>query len=95
MLKKIKVAGKGLDFGKTNQYNEILVDCRRVHLKDHKLRCSVKSPPRCSAMVKLNDNGDGTYTLQYKPTFTGVYQVNVRVDEQHVKGSPFDVAVKS
>lgn len=72
----------------------MLVDCRRVYLKDHKLRCSVKSPPRCSAMVKLQDNLDGTYSMYYKPTFAGSYLINIRVDDIHLTGSPFKVEVR-
>lgn len=93
LVKKVKVSGKGLTYAKTQEYNEILVDCRRVFLKDHKLRCSVKSPARCSAMVKLQDNLDGTYSMYYKPTFPGQYLINIRVDDIHVIGSPFSVNV--
>lgn len=94
LVQKVKVKGKGLDNPISQQYNEILIDCRRIYLKDHKLRCTVKSPPRCSAMVKLQDNLDGTYSMFYKPTFTGSYIVNIRVDDIHVVGSPFTAVVR-
>lgn len=45
-------------------------------------------------MVKLQDNLDGTYTMSFKPTFTGKYLVNVRVDDIHVPGSPFPALVR-
>lgn len=95
LVKKIKVYGKGLDYPKSQEYNEILIDCRKIYLKDHKLRCTVKSPPRSSAMVKLQDNLDGTYSLYYKPTFAGSYLINIRVDDIHVEGSPFTGVVRS
>lgn len=95
MVEKVKVSGKGLEYPRSQEYNEILIDCRRVYLKDHKLRCSVKSPSRSSAMVKLQDNLDGTYSMFFKPTFTGAFLVNIRIDDIHVKGSPFKVMVKS
>lgn len=94
-MKKIKVTGKGLVHAKTQEYNEILIDCRKVYLKEHKLRCSVKSPPKSSAMVKLQDNLDGTYSMHYKPTFAGSYLINIRVDDIHVEGSPFTVMVRN
>ena len=94
-MKKVKVNGKGLEYAKSQEYNEILVDCRRVFLKDHKLRCSVKAPPKASAMVKLQDNLDGTYSMFYKPMFPGTYYVNVRVDDIHVPGSPFTAIVRN
>lgn len=94
LVKKVKVSGKGLDCARAQEYNEILIDCRRVYLKDHKLRCSVRSPARSSAMVKLQDNTDGTYSMHYKPTFTGPHVVNIRIDDIHIPGSPLTVHVK-
>lgn len=95
LVQKVKVSGKGLVNAKSQEYNEILIDCRRVYLKDHKLRCSVRSPARSSAMVKLQDNFDGTYSMFYKPTFTGPHLINIRVDDIHVLGSPFTVHVRN
>ena len=46
-------------------------------------------------MVKLQDNLDGTYTMMFKPTFNGNYQVTVRIDDVHVPGSPFTTYVKN
>lgn len=94
-MKKIAVKGKGLIHSVMQEYNEILIDCRRVFLKDHKLRCSVKSPPKSHAMVKLLDNLDGTYSMHFKPMFAGSYQINIRVDDIHIQGSPFTVMVKN
>lgn len=95
LVRKVKVTGKGLVSARSQEYNEILIDCRRAYLKDLKLRCSVKSPSRSSAMVKLQDNLDGTYSMFYKPTFTGAHVVNIRIDEIHVPGSPFTVQVRA
>lgn len=98
LVKKVRVSGrggKGLELGRAQEYNEVIVDCRRVFLKDHKLRCSVKSPPKSSAMVKLQDNYDGTYSMFYKPTCAGTYLINVRVDDIHVPGSPFSATVRN
>lgn len=95
LVGKIKIKGRGLDNPKSQEYNEILIDCRRVYLKDHKLRCSVKAPSRCAAMVKLQDNHDGTYSMHYKPTFPGTYTVFIRVDDIHIQGSPFTVHVRT
>lgn len=94
-MEKVKVSGKGLDNARSQEYNEVLVDCRRVYLKDHKLRCSAKAPPKASAMVKLQDNLDGTYSMFFKPTCSGAYTINVRIDDIHVNGSPFSVLVRN
>lgn len=95
LVKKVKVSGVGLVNARVQEYNEVLIDCRRVYLKDHKLRCSVKSPSKSSAMVKLQDNQDGTYSMFYKPMFPGAHTVNVRVDDIHVNGSPFAALVRN
>jgi len=95
LVEKVKVTGKGLVNARAQEYNEVIIDCRRAYLKDHKLRCSVKSPSKSSAMVKLQDNLDGTYSMFYKPMFPGTYLVNIRIDDIHVKGSPFSVIVRN
>lgn len=95
LVQKVKVSGKGLEYARAQEYNEVLIDCRRVYLKDHKLRCSVKSPPKSSAMVKLQDNFDGTYSMFFKPTFPGTHEINIRVDDIHVPGSPFAAHVRA
>ena len=95
LVQKVKVSGKGLEFAKAQEYNEVLIDCRKVYLKDHKLRCSVKSPAKCSAMVKLEENYNGTYTMLFKPMFPGPHLINVRVDDIHVPGSPFTALVRN
>lgn len=95
LVHKVKVSGKGLEYAKAQEYNEVLVDCRRAYLKDHKLRCSVKSPTKCSAMVKLQDNLDGTYSMFYKPTEAGSYLINIRIGDIHVAGSPFTILVRN
>lgn len=46
-------------------------------------------------MVKLQDNFDGTYSMFYKPMFAGIYSINIRVDDIHVKGSPFAATVRN
>ncbi|XP_016078852.1 PREDICTED: tripartite motif-containing protein 45 isoform X2 [Miniopterus natalensis] len=43
-------------------------------------------------MVK--DNKDGTYCVSYTPKEPGIYTVLVRVKDQHVPGSPFNVTVR-
>ncbi|KAG9509134.1 Filamin-A, partial [Fragariocoptes setiger] len=33
LVQKIKISGKGLEFARSQEYNEIYIDCRRVYLK--------------------------------------------------------------
>ena len=42
----------------------------------------------------INDNKDGTYKISYCPTFEGKFNLSVKVNGQHIRGSPFCVVMK-
>ena len=42
----------------------------------------------------VNDNKDGTYKISYCPTFEGKFNLSVKVNGQHIRGSPFCVVMK-
>ncbi|XP_068715158.1 E3 ubiquitin-protein ligase TRIM71-like [Montipora foliosa] len=42
----------------------------------------------------VNDNKDGTYKISYCPTFKGKFNLSVKVNGQHIRGSPFCVVIK-
>ena len=42
----------------------------------------------------VNDNKDGTYKISYCPTFEGKLNLSVKVNGQHIRGSPFCVVIK-
>ena len=42
----------------------------------------------------VNDNKDGTYKITYFPTFEGKCNLSVKVNGQHIHGSPFCVFIK-
>jgi len=46
-----------------------------------------------STPVKVIDNGDGTYTVDYKINKTGNHQLNLKVGDEHIKGAPFNIRV--
>ena len=37
---------------------------------------------------------DGEYKINYQPTSRGRHQLHIKVEEEHIKGSPFNVTVK-
>ena len=39
--------------------------------------------------VVAQDNGDGSYTFNYYPIYSGVYSLSVMVEDRPIKGSPF------
>jgi len=56
-----------------------------------KIKASVKKPngQNCE-FTKLEDNRNGTYTVSYKASQSGLYKVSVTIDGREICGSPFD-----
>jgi len=48
----------------------------------------------CATKVQIQDNKDGTYKINYFAKETGTCQVSVKVNGEHVRGSPFEVLAK-
>ena len=48
----------------------------------------------CTTKVQIQDNKDGTYKISYFAKETGTCEASVKVNEQHVRGSPFEVQVR-
>ena len=48
----------------------------------------------CTAEVQVQDNKDGTYKIKYFAKETGTYSTSVKVNGEHIHGSPFEVQVK-
>ena len=60
------------------------LECEIVsEIADTRTSCSVEG------------RGQGQYKISYQPTVKGKHQLHIKVQGQHVKGSPFRVAVKS
>ena len=60
------------------------------------LECKILSEitdTRTSCSVE--ERGQGQYKISYQPTIKGKHQLHIKVQGQHVKGSPFRVVVKS
>ena len=48
----------------------------------------------CATKAQVQDNKDGTYKISYFAKETGTCQASVKVNGEHVRGSPFKVQVK-
>ena len=48
----------------------------------------------CATKAQVQDNKDGTYKISYFAKETGTCQASVKVNGEHVRGSPFGVQVK-
>ena len=49
----------------------------------------------CATKARVQDNKDGSYNISYFAKETGKCSVSVKVNEEHIHGSPFSVQVKA
>ena len=50
---------------------------------------------RATVRGNLERRGQSQYEISYQPTIKGRHQHHIKVEHQHIRGSPFPVAVKS
>ena len=74
------------DYEKTMRYNEN--DLVTVEILDEQKR-------DCEMGVRIQDNKTGQYEISYCPRDQGKYSISIKVNEQHVCGSPSDLLVKA
>ena len=48
----------------------------------------------CVTEVKVEDMKDGTYNVSFYPRVQGTFKLYVKVNEEHIRGSPFPISVK-
>ena len=58
------------------------------------LEISNRKGDNCAADVQIQDNKDGTYKIKYFAKETGTCSASVKVNGEHIRGSPFKVQVK-
>ena len=58
------------------------------------LEISNRQGDKCAAEVQVQDNKDGTYKIKYFAKETGTCSASVKVNGEHIRGSPFEVQVK-
>ena len=62
-------------------------DCITLEIRNHQGH-------DCATKVRVQDNKNGTYKISYFAKETGTCQASVKVNGEHVRGSPFEVQVK-
>ena len=62
-------------------------DSVRVEFKD-------EQGQECVTEVKVEDMKDGTYHVSFYPRVQGTFKLYVKVNEEHIRGSPFTMSVK-
>ena len=59
-----------------------------------KLRCELVSEITATKSSCSIERRRSQYEISYQPTIKGRHQIHIRVEGQHIRGSPFSVAVK-
>ena len=62
-------------------------DCVTVEIRNHQGH-------DCESKAQVQDNKDGTYKISYFAKETGVCPASVKINGEHVRGSPLEVQVK-
>ncbi|XP_035264124.1 tripartite motif-containing protein 45 [Anguilla anguilla] len=98
---KCLIHGEGLQRGREGQRGEFTLLCRDsagepMGRGGEAVLVSIvhKDKKECVVEATVADNGDGSYGVSYVPAEPGPYSVWVCVKAQHVKGSPFVLAVQ-
>ena len=58
------------------------------------LEISNRQGDNCATEVQVHDNKDGSYKIKYFAKETGTCSASVKVNGEHIRGSPFEVQVK-
>ena len=95
------VEGEGLKEGTVGskaQFNLITRNAERKQGYDEKDRVTVEfkdeQGQECVTEVRINDNKDGIYNISYFPRVQRTIKLLVKVNGEHIHGSPFAVTVK-
>ena len=98
---KCHTTGKGLEVAVVGEKSTAILHAASYEDKPceesiKSLECELVSKitgTRASCSVKRR--GQSQYEISYQPTIKGRYQLHIKVEGQHVRGSPSSVAVKS
>ena len=93
--------GEGLNEGtvaRKAQFNVITRNAERRQEYDEKDRVKVEikdeQEQECVTEVKVEDIKDGTYHVSFYPRVQGTFKLYVKVNEEHIRRSPFTASVK-
>ena len=91
--------GEGLKEGtvaRKAQFNLITRNAERKQWYDEQDRVTieVKQGQECVAEVKVEDMKDSTYNVSFYPRVQGTFKLYVKVNEEHIRGSPFTTSLK-
>ena len=80
------------------QFNLITRNAERKRWYDKQDRVTIEikdeQGQECVTEVKVEDMKDGTYHVSFYPRVQGTFKLYVKVNEEHIRGSPFTMSVK-
>ena len=80
------------------QFNLITRNAKRKQGYDERDSVTVdikdEQGQECVTEVKVEDIKDGTYNVSFYPRVQGTFKLYVKVNEEHIRGSPFTTSVK-
>ena len=91
--------GKGTEVAEVGQKSTVIVRANdykgELCKKDLALQCELMSE-LTGAIVRGNirRRGESQYEINYQPTIKGRHQLLIKVENEHIRGSPFSVTVK-
>ena len=93
--------GEGLKEGtvaRKAQFNLITRNAERKQWYDEQDRVTIEikdeQGQECVTEVKVEDIKCGTYNVSFYPRVQGTFKLYVKVNEEHIRGSPFTTSVK-
>ncbi|XP_044174169.1 E3 ubiquitin-protein ligase TRIM71-like [Acropora millepora] len=99
--KESTVEGKGISEGTVGLKAEIVVKTRdileeQVYDQNNHVTMEIRNHEGndCSTKPQIHDNKDGSYKISYFAKESGTCQASVKVNGQHVRGSPFKTELK-
>ena len=71
-------------------------ECQQCYDNDDCVTLEIRNRQgdNCAAELQIQDNKDGTYKIKYFAKETGTCSASVKVNGEHIRGSPFEVQVK-
>ena len=99
--KESTAEGKGINEGTVGLMAEVAVITRnsmgeQVYDQNNHVTMEIRNHEGhdCSTKPQIHDNKDGSYKISYFAKETGTCQASVKVNRQHVRGSPFKTELK-
>ena len=93
--------GKGINEAIVGLEAQLIVTTRNAESQQYhddynsvSLEIRNRQGDNCAAEVQVQDNKDGSYKIKYFAKETGTCSASVKVNGEHIRGSPFEVQVK-